>query len=55
MRILYCDCPASRVKKTRKLYKSRRDIQYLDTLIEVKSFERCVSTQVQLVLEKDGL
>jgi hypothetical protein len=38
--------PASRVTTTRKLYKSRRNIQYLDTLIEVKRFERCVGTQV---------
>jgi hypothetical protein len=50
--ILYGNCPVSRVITTRKLYKSRRNIQYLNTLIELKRFERCVGTQVQFVLEK---
>jgi hypothetical protein len=56
-RCVYCTetvCPASKVITTRKLYKSRRNIQYLNTLIEVKRFERCVGTQVQFVLEKNG-
>jgi hypothetical protein len=39
---------------TRKLYKTRGIIQYLNTFIEVKRFERCISTQVQFVLEKSG-
>jgi len=47
------NCPASRVITTRELYKSRGNIQYLDTLIEVKRFERCVGAQVQFVLEKE--
>jgi hypothetical protein len=50
--ILYGNCPVSRVITTRKLYKSWRNIQYLDTLIELKRFERCAGTQVQFVLEK---
>jgi hypothetical protein len=46
------NCLASRViTTTRKLYKSQRNIQYLDTLIEVERFERCVGTQMQFVLE----
>jgi hypothetical protein len=46
---------ASKVKKTtRKLYKSRGNIQYLNTLIEVKRFERCIGTHVQFVLEKNS-